>query len=320
MTITKGGFAPRTYSALIATAKDWAEFAKRQGQEYCLPANEDLLLFWFLEMDHKRNLSLSTIQTRKNLLSMLLDALGMANSLKSNKIKQHFRGLPRIIATKDIDRAKAKVAYPFRRKDLDWQIEAAGKIEGLTLRQLRDLTYLTLAYWTAVREGEIISLKRDDLVQTDSGIVMLRNISKTMIAPPKKIIPVQYSYIIEHYLTRMDECYVNHAKKEGVDFNAKDSDLLKDGFIFVDVLNNGVIKSFKPIRAMTVHRIFKRAFMKQSRAGHNIERVYTGHSGRVGRVLDAKLNDASDIELMDVGDWTNLNTVKRYLRATNYLI
>lgn len=310
---TRGGFSKATQKNMFSAVRSWIRFTEYIELAYAFPIHPRMFYYWILHLKNEQKVSYATLMSRKNLIAIFLNQLGFANVTEDKLIKDFFRGVKKDMAESDLSKVEQKVASPFRASDLNRQIEIVGTLEQAGPKLFKDLAYMTIAYSTALREEEIFTLKRKNVIISGDTVTIVRTKSKTSAAPPKKSIIGRYAGIVKKYIELVEkgvELY-NHVTPSSP---VEDQEY----YIFGWILKNGQIKDpLKPMNGVSVLRLFRKAYERQSVFKG---RCWSGHSARCGAVVDGHVvHKMNAVDLMSIGDWTNMGTVKRYLRATGHL-
>jgi len=324
--INRGGLSENSQRNLFSTIRSYLSYCVRMDIAYPFPVDETLLKYWFIEMQIEERKSFATLTTRKNLMSIFLRLMGFDDPTKKNLISVYFKSLKRDMAEKNQAAVVQKVAVPFRQEHLKKLIPRMRDHEKTGIRRLRDLCVLIIAYCTGLREGEIGTIKRKNIITNNGVVTIKRVVSKTSSAPIEKSVIGEYASILTDYLWLVD----NSIQINNRDLS-KETLSESDTYIFSWIREDGTFKKATvPMPGETIDRIFERAFImlnpkydtnhaeRKKLRGTGI--YWTGHSGRVGAVVDAKvIYKMNEPDLMAIGDWTNMATVMRYLRATGNL-
>ncbi|MDA0146181.1 tyrosine-type recombinase/integrase [Vibrio sp. RW] len=325
--LNRGGLSENSQRNLFSTLRSYLSYCARTDIEYPFPVDETLLYYWFIEMQLEEKKSFATLMARKNLMSVFLRLMGFEDPMKGNLIGVHFKSLKRDMAEKNQAAVVQKVAVPFRQEHLKKLIPMMCEHEKTGIRRLRDLCVMIIAYCTGLREGEVGTILRKNITSQNGVVTIRRVVSKTSSAPISKSVVGEYARILGEYLELVDIAINRH--NDNPDSKIKLSE--SNTYIFSWIRDNGTFREgILPMPGETIDRIFERAFISlnpELPSSHSERKklrgtgvFWTGHSGRVGAVIDAKvLYRMNEPELMAIGDWTNMATVMRYLRATGHL-
>ena len=342
--VTRGGLSEATQRNLFSTLRSWCAYTGNMGLRYAFPINTQIFFYWFVHLQLEEHKSYATIVTRKNLFSIFFKLMEMPDATKERMIVERFKSLKRDMAKTDLSKVTQRVAVPFRAHHLNALIPLMRYREQTGLKNLRDLCVLIVAYCTGIREGEIGTILRNNISFSNGLITIKRVVSKTSSTPVEKSITNEYAIILNEYLNVVDEAI--DAFNKAIDTKEAYLETLEEGakkekekkkipvrlnksntYIFSWLYQNGTFKNgITPMPGETIDRIFERAYKLLH--GHDktaIEhpdngKIWTGHSGRVGSCVDGKvIHNMNEADLMSIGDWTNMATVMRYLRATGNL-
>ncbi|KAB0482450.1 site-specific integrase [Vibrio chagasii] len=342
--VTRGGLSEATQRNLFSTLRSWCSYTTDIGLRYAFPINTQIFFYWFVHLQLEEHKSYATIVTRKNLFSIFFKLMDMPDATKERMIVERFKGLKRDMAKADLNKVTQRVAVPFRAQHLNALLPLMRDLEQTGLKNLRDLCVLIIAYCTGIREGEIGTILRKNISFSNGSITIKRVVSKTSSAPVEKSITNEYAEILNNYLAIVDNAIVLFNKaidKEESNIEKMEEGVLKEmakkkvpvrltetnTYIFSWIYQNSMFKNgTTPMPGETIDRVFERAYKllythdKNAIKHPDYGRIWTGHSGRVGACIDGKvIHNMSEADLMSIGDWTNMSTVMRYLRATGHL-
>lgn len=201
-----------------------------------------------------------------------------------------------------------KQASPLRECHLDKLEEMWGG--STSLKEIRDLTLISVAYESMLREAEIANIHLDHLEFLGDGCAILTiPITKTNHSgiPDTCLISARVVSLIRDY-----------AVKSG--FSLSDGGYLFRGVSRfnkgikgkIDLKNQTVIH--KPITPRTVANSFHSAWVALNLEAEGVSK-FTGHSARVGATQDLLADGYSSVQVEQSGRWSTGVMVSRYGRA-----
>lgn len=302
----RGGLSPNTLSMLAFVVNKWDQYCK-SIQAYSFPIHPPMLLTWFKSLKLKYELKINTLKQYRAQLSLFHKLMGVEDTTKASTITTFFKSLAKdemeLIGSQVIELQ----AKPFRKSHLDPLMKLWG--DGSRAIPFRDLTVLTIAYGTLLREGEIGKIRKKHIRILENGDINIERVtSKTSITPEPKRLTGRFSEIVIKYL----KLYCH--------------DLGEEDFIFCWLTVKGARpQKYRqtPMSGMTIDRIYRRAHDTlhseeiSLAQGVTHRKVWSGHSSRVGALQDGYKAGLSLTQLIQLGDWKSNEMVLRYLRGLN---
>jgi hypothetical protein len=299
----RGGLSVNTLKMLSFVIRKWDTYCKQESV-YSFPIHEPILLHWFrsLKLD---GVKINTLKQYRAQLSLFHKLMEVEDVTKKLSIITLFKSLPKdemeITGTQVIEYQ----AKPFRKPHLDRLMALWGDHKHVL--PFRDLTVLTVAYGTLLREGEIGHIRKKHLIFLENGDINIERVtSKTTISPEPKRLTGRFADIVKRYVSTY--C-------EGLD---------DEDYVFCWLTTKGARPAGyrqTAMSGMTVDRIYQRAHQRlledgdvvTSSQGHRD--VWSGHSARVGALQDGYAAGLSLTQLIQLGDWKSNEMVLRYLRG-----
>ncbi len=209
--------------------------------------------------------------------------------------------LAQIINSKVANREFIKQAPAFRDEDLAKLTELWGH-ETATLTQLRDLVTLAVCYDSMLRKENIERLLLEDVAFMPDGSAVIH----VYITKTNKTGEVEYRYLtpdtvslIKRYLRKPT---ISNDKKAYLIQRTKLSSAEVKGMSFGEAAE-------KPVSEKMLIRIFERA---AKILGTTSDRLFTGHSARVGATQDLLSEGWSTAQIQQAAGWSSEEMVLRY--------
>lgn len=300
----RGGHSVNTLKMLAFVIRKWDEYCKTESL-YSFPINETVLLNWFKWLKLEFNVKINSLKQYRAQLSLFHKIMGVDDVTKTPTLVSFFKSLLKDemeITGSQVVEIQAK---PFRKHHLDKLMTLWGN-EKLVV-PYRDLTVLTVAYGTLLRENEIGKIRKKHIKFVNNGDINIERVtSKTSINPEPKRLTGRFARIFKRYF----ELYCT---------------LLEDeDYVFCWLTTKGKRPGGyrqTPMSGMTIDRIYQRAHEKLGKesdivthgVGHRD--IWSGHSSRVGALQDGYTAGLSLTQLIQLGDWKSNEMVLRYLRG-----
>ena len=300
----RGGLSTNTLKMLAFVVRKWDEHCKSLSA-YSFPIHAPVLLAWFKSMKLDQENKINTLKQYRAQLSLFHKIMNATDSTKLPVVAHFFSSLAKdemeLTGTQTIELQ----AKPFHKHHLTGLMDLWGN-EKIAI-QYRDLTVLTLAYGTLLREGEIGKIRKKHIKILDCGDINIERVtSKTTISPEPKRLTGRFSAIVTRYL----DLYCQGLNEEE--------------FIFCWLTVKGARPAGyrqTPMSGMTIDRIYQRAHKRLLERGDVVtsggahRTVWSGHSSRVGALQDGYKAGLSLTQLIQLGDWKSNEMVLRYLRG-----
>jgi len=300
----RGGLSTHTLKMLAFVIRKWDDYCKSQGA-YSFPIHGPVLLIWFKYLKIESDVKINTLKQYRAQLSLFHKIMNTDDVTKQPSVSTFFKSLPKDEMELTGSQVIELQAKPFRKHHLNQLMDLWGN-EKVAI-PFRDLTVLTVAYGTLLREGEIGKIRKKHIkFEKDGDINIERVTSKTTINPEPKRLTGRFSIILKRYL----DLYCRSLEDED--------------FIFCWLtVKGGRPAGYRqtPMSGMTIDRIYQRAHEKLTTSGdvvttNNAHRqIWSGHSSRVGALQDGYSAGLSLTQLIQLGDWKSNEMVLRYLRG-----
>lgn len=292
-------FSDNTWNQLLSVMRIGSRWADEHGRSF-LPMTPADLRDYLLWLQASGRAS-STISTHAALISMLHRNAGL---VPPNSSPQVFRAVKKINRTAVIAGERAGQAVPFRIGDLLTLDERWSGSDRL--QQIRDLTFLHVAYATLLRVSELGRLRVRDISRSPDGRIVLD------VAWTKTI--VMTGGLIKGLGDLSSQRLTEWLHLSGLITEP-------DAFIFAPVhrSNRARAELHKPLSTRALEDIFARAWQEagsgqEMKLNKNRYRGWSGHSTRVGAAIDMATKKYSTAQIMQEGTWKKAETVMRYIR------
>ncbi|MEC6816698.1 tyrosine-type recombinase/integrase [Photobacterium toruni] len=299
----RGGYSPHTLKMLALVLRKWDRYCKDETI-YSFPISPAILLGW-LQGLKLGGLSINTLKQYRAQLSLFHTIMAVEDVTKHPSLRHFFHSL----AKDEMELTGSQVielqAKPFRKHHLLQLMDRWG--DHTQPLRYRDLTVLTVAYGTLLREGEIGNIRKKHVNIIENGDINIERVtSKTSISPEPKRLTGRFAVILQRYLVTY--C-------EGLD---------DEDFIFCWLTTQGKRPAGyrqTPMSGMTIDRIYQRAQQALDIEGDGVTKnnahrsLWSGHSSRVGALQDGYTAGLSLTQLIQLGDWKSNEMVLRYLRG-----
>lgn len=303
--VTRGGYSHHTLKMLSLVLRKWDIYCKSESI-YSFPISPEILLGWFQGLK-LTGMSINTLKQYRAQLSLFHTIMQVDDVTKYPTLRHFFKSL----AKDEMEITGSQVielqAKPFRKSHLIKLMDYWGDYEKPL--PYRDLTVLTVAYGTLLREGEIGSIRKKHINILENGDINIERVtSKTSISPEPKRLTGRFAEIVYQYL----KLYCKNLDCEDFIFCW----LTKQG-------NRPISYRQTPMSGMTIDRIYQRAHKAlllecdTVTSGSAQRKVWSGHSSRVGALQDGYAAGLSLTQLIQLGDWKSNTMVLRYLRGLN---
>ncbi|WP_238935345.1 tyrosine-type recombinase/integrase [Vibrio diabolicus] len=300
----RGGHSVNTLKMLAFVIRKWDQYCKSESL-YSFPINESVLLNWFKLLKLEFNVKINTLKQYRAQISLFHKIMGVEDVTKSPTIMSFFKSLLKDEMELTGSQVIELQAKPFRKHHLN-RLKTIWNDENNAI-PFRDLTVLTVAYGTLLREGEIGRIRKKHIKMLKNGDINIERVtSKTSISPEPKRLTGKFSDILKRYIDTYCQT------------------LDEDDYIFCWLTTRGarpVAYRQTPMSGMTIDRIYQRAHKKlieldevsPLRIAHR--NMWSGHSSRVGALQDGYAAGLSLTQLIQLGDWKSNEMVLRYLRG-----
>jgi len=145
---------------LAFVVRKWDEYCKSESL-YSFPVNEHLLLNWFKGLKIEFNVKINSLKQYRAQLSLFHKIMGVEDVTKLPAFNSFFKSLLKDEMELTGSQVIELQAKPFRKHHLDRLMKLWGN-DKLAM-QYRDLTVLTVAYGTLLRENEIGKIRKKNI-------------------------------------------------------------------------------------------------------------------------------------------------------------
>lgn len=295
----KDAFAPNTWRQLMSVMRVCHRWALANNRVLLPMSPEDLRDY--LSYLQSIGRASSTIGTHQSLITMLHRNAGLVPPSTSPLVSRAVKKINRVAV---VSGERTGQAVPFRLSDLQ-KVEAAWA-DNQSLRNLRDLAFLHVAYSTLMRISEVARFRVGDVMRAEDGRIILEGSwTKTILDTGSlvKALGAKSSAVLTKWIVASG--LVNEP----------------DAFLFAPVHRSGkvMVVTDAPMSTPALKTIFTRAW---EAAGHtntmkpnkNRYRRWSGHSARVGAAQDLARKGYSVPQIMQEGTWKKPETLMRYIR------
>lgn len=288
----ESGLSRNTIKSLHAS---WGVFYQWCKTNHCnaLPASVDDFSRFMHQM--KSEVKLNTLSSYRWAINTLHMAAGLPSPTQSVTTKDSFKGIRKEKARQSelISQASA-----FRNEHLEALINIWRKSTSMLTR--RNLAIMCVGYESMLRESEIARIRFEHLSVLDDGRAeLLIPTTKTnhsgepdIVLLSRQCVSIIYDYLDE--VTQQTEYLFKPLKRD-----------------------QSIIYDVKPLTRLTIDRVFKLAY--QTMINHHpdlcrTQKVWSGHSARVGACQDLLSSGFSILEVQQAGRWSSPMMVYRYGR------
>lgn len=292
-------YADNTFRDLVSVIRLYADWCSQRGAAW-FPIEEELARMYLIDM-YENGLASTTVDKHYAMLNMLLKQAGLPTLADSQSVSLAMRKIRRDAGTGGEERTGQ--AIPLRLDDLRL-LNVLLLRSGRTV-DLRNLTFLYVAYNTLLRISEIGRIRVRDLEIEGDNVTINVSHTKTIVSAAgltKSLSGVTSGLVIDWL------------EKSGLADHP-------DAILFPPVRKNGAVAiTDKPMSTPAMEKIFSDAWLEMRRepAPTNKGRysTWTGHSARVGAAQDMSDHGTTLVEIMREGTWRSPATVMGYLRKT----
>ncbi|MEZ3501458.1 tyrosine-type recombinase/integrase [Pantoea sp. KPR_PJ] len=295
----KEAFAPNTWRQLMSVMRVCHRWASANNRRLLPMSPEDLRDY--LSYLHSLGRASSTIGTHQSLIAMLHRNAGLIPPSTSPLVSRAVRKINRVAV---VAGERTGQAVPFRLSDL--QRVEADWAQQPSLRNLRDLAFLHVAYSTLMRISEVARFRVGDVMRAEDGRIILEGSwTKTIL---------DTGSLVKALGSRSSEILTQWLVASGL-INEPDA------FLFSPVHRSGKVKvtTDQPMSTPALKSIFTRAWEaagpgSPAKPNKNRYRRWSGHSARVGAAQDLARKGYSVPQIMQEGTWKKPETLMRYIR------
>jgi len=295
----KEAFAPNTWRQLMSVMRVCHRWASANNRTLLPMSPEDLRDYLsYLQFIGRAS---STIGTHQSLISMLHRNAGLVPPSTSPLVSRAVKKINRVAV---VSGERTGQAVPFRLSDLQ-KVEAAWA-ETPSLRNMRDLAFLHVAYSTLMRISEVSRFRVGDVMRAEDGRIILEGSwTKTILDAGSliKALGSKSSAVLTKWIVASG--LINEP----------------DAFLFSPVHRSGkvMVAIDEPMSTPALKSIFTRAweaagYTDTAKPNKNRYRRWSGHSARVGAAQDLARKGYSVPQIMQEGTWKKPETLMRYIR------
>lgn len=295
----KEAFAPNTWRQLMSVMRVCHRWASANNRTLLPMSPEDLRDY--LSYLQSIGRASSTIGTHQSLISMLHRNAGLVPPSTSPLVSRAVKKINRVAV---VSGERTGQAVPFRLSDLQ-KVEAAWA-ETQSLRNMRDLAFLHVAYSTLMRISEVSRFRVGDVMRAEDGRIILEGSwTKTILDAGSliKALGSKSSAVLTKWIVASG--LINEP----------------DAFLFSPVHRSGkvMVAIDEPMSTPALKSIFTRAweaagYTNTAKPNKNRYRRWSGHSARVGAAQDLARKGYSVPQIMQEGTWKKPETLMRYIR------
>ena len=295
----KEAFAPNTWRQLMSVMRVCHRWASANNLTLLPMSPEDLRDY--LSYLQSIGRASSTIGTHQSLISMLHRNAGLVPPSTSPLVSRAVKKINRVAV---VSGERTGQAVPFRLSDLQ-KVEAAWA-ETPSLRNMRDLAFLHVAYSTLMRISEVSRFRVGDVMRAEDGRIILEGSwTKTILDAGSliKALGSKSSAVLTKWIVASG--LINEP----------------DAFLFSPVHRSGkvMVTIDEPMSTPALKSIFTRAweaagYTDTAKPNKNRYRRWSGHSARVGAAQDLARKGYSVPQIMQEGTWKKPETLMRYIR------
>jgi site-specific recombinase XerD len=278
-----GAYAPNTIRAFKADFEEFIRFCESTGEE-ALPARPESVAS-FVGSSAQRGLASASIRRRIVSIGSVHRLLELPDPTKAGCVKLAVRKMHR-----NLGRA-CKQAHPINRYTLERLLSACKTQDPKKhLRALRDRVLLMIAYDTLARRSELVSLRFEDIEESQGSAGIYLRKSKVDQEGRGRWLPISTETL-------------EQIKAWQAEISASAGPILRA------VSSKGIGSS---LGAGQIGRILKN-LARRAQLPEAVERNISGHSLRVGAAQDWAIRGISLPQLMVLGGWEKPDTVIRYI-------
>jgi integrase len=292
-------YADNTFRDLVSVIRIYADWCRQRGAAW-FPIEEELARMYLIDM-YENGLASTTVDKHYAMLNMLLKQAGLPTLADSQSVSLAMRKIRRDAGTGGEERTGQ--AIPLRLDDLRL-LNVLLQRSGRTV-DLRNLTFLFVAYNTLLRISEIGRIRVRDLEMESDNVTINVSHTKTIVSAAgltKSLSGVTSGLVIDWL------------EKSGLADHP-------DAILFPPVRKNGAVAiTENPMSTPAMEKIFSDAWLELRREPAKTNKgrysTWTGHSARVGAAQDMSDHGTTLVEIMREGTWRSPATVMGYLRKT----
>ena len=291
-------FSPNTWRQLLSVMRVCYRWTIENGRSF-LPMSPDDLRDYLTHLQKVGRAS-STISTHASLISMLHRNAGLTPPGVSPIVFRTLKKINRVAVTVG---ERTGQAVPFRLEDLLVLDKAWSN--SASLRDLRNLAFLHVAYGTLLRLSELARLRVRDISRAEDGRIILDVAWTKTIVHAGGLIKALSALSSQRLLD-----WITAARLTGE----------PDAFLFCPVHRSNKTNpvTVSPLSTPALEKIFAQAWRDAGQgmpaSNKNRYREWSGHSARVGAAQDMAKRGYAVAQIMQEGTWKKPETLMRYIR------
>ncbi|WP_199438633.1 tyrosine-type recombinase/integrase [Vibrio owensii] len=318
--ISRLALSANSQRSLNSVVRSYVTFC-RSIDAKALPIEPIMTLAYYIHLDNEKK-SLNTIKAHMAQISKLASITNSVNPNTHISVIGFKKTIEERMGLEADPRLTPQQAPGLFAKDLECIIKAWHRSKKLI--HIRDLAILIIAYASSLREEEICNFRISDIsISEDRCLKLTRRLAKNRKRDlDDKVINQQLStYVIKYLEMRKDAgpdaYFLTGVSPRGVSFIEDNERMTSKGvcgiFERAYFAINPTVKKLK--ESLIAHhgrdKVTKRMFDPD-------RRIFTGHSARIGSVVDAfeakEELGITDADLMKMGDWSRIDMVLHYTR------
>jgi len=299
-----GQYSKRTMIQFHSNIGVYFHWCEKKGHSTCFPCSSKLLEKYM--KDKSKKVHRNTLKSHVWAISKAHRVTGYPDPYDDIYAKGT---LAEIIRKKVESREAVDQARPFRLEHLQ-KLSEVWNIKN-SLLEHRDLTLLSVAFDTLLRESELVRIRNGDITLNSDG-------SGTLMIPftktNKRGTP-DYAYLSAASVALLK------VQAKNVRCELGNCEVVKDKHLFIAYRRSGrpdrkALSVNAPLSSNSVDIIFKRAFQALAMKG----KVWTGHSARVGSAIELHLSGEDILSLQHSGRWSTSTMPYEYTRQVRSII
>lgn len=309
-----------TQRSLNSVIRSYVRFCRGIGVK-ALPIDPIIALGYYITLDKEKK-SLNTIKLHMAQVAKLASITNTGNPNSNIAIKGFVKTIEERMGLEGDERLTPQQAPCLFARDIEKLIKKWHRSEKLI--HIRDLAILIVAYASSLREEEISRFRVSDItIGPDRSLAFKRRLAKNRkrdLQP--KVINAELSTYVHKYLELRepagnDPLFLTRVSPSGCSFIEDDTQMSSKGIC--GIFERAYLTLNPETERLKEALIAEHGRDKVTKRMYDPERkMFTGHSARVGSVVDAfeakESLGLSDSDLMKMGDWARLDMVLHYTR------
>jgi integrase len=292
-------YSDNTFRDLVSVIRIYSDWCRQRGAAW-FPVDDEMARIYLMDM-YDSGLASTTVDKHYAMLNMLLKQAGLTTLAESQSVTLAMRKIRRDAGTGGEERTGQ--AIPLRLDDLrllNVLLSRSGRAVDL-----RNLTFLFVAYNTLLRISEIGRLRVRDLEIEGDNVTLNVSHTKTIVSA---------AGLVKSLSAISSRLVIDWLDKSGLSDHP-------EAILFPPVRKNGAVAIVeKPMSTPALEKIFSDAWLELRREPMPVNKgryaTWTGHSARVGAAQDMSDHGTTLVEIMREGTWKTPATVMGYLRKT----